>query len=132
MSRKQSEKNVRVSNDEKYRENDVSREDAIVIHVEVRFADPSDLSYVNIVIWTPTVDKDGTCHEAALSVRNETPFPFIIRQTGTDYLTKSRGSADPSRYCINIQSGEWKPFGWLDQTYGTSLTISSDSDRYNF
>lgn len=62
------------------------REDAIVIHVEVRFADPSDHSYVNIVIWAPSMDKEGNCHQAALSVRNDTPFPFIIQQTGRNYM----------------------------------------------
>ena len=100
-----------------------SVEDGIVLHVEVRFADPTDNSYVNIVVWAPSPDKDGCCHKAALSVRNDTVFPIIITQTGTDRIARKR-RADPSRFSLQVPSGAWKPFGWADPEYGTSVTVT--------
>ena len=100
-------------------------EDAFVLHVEVRFADPSDHSYVNIVVWAPIPDKDGCCHKAALSIRNDTMYPIIIKQTGCENIAKER-RADPSRFTFKIPPGIWKPFGWMDQKYGTSVTVTLD------
>ena len=101
-------------------------EDALVLHVEVRFADPSDHSYVNIVVWAPVSDKDGCCHKAALSIRNDTMYPIIIQQTGTESIAKER-RADPSRFTFKVPPGTWKPFGWADQSYGSSVTVTVES-----
>ena len=100
-------------------------EDAYVLHVEVRFSDPSDHSYVNIVVWAPVPDKEGCCHQAALSIRNDTAYPVIIHQTGAINIGKER-KVDHRRFLLKIPPGMWKPFGWMDQSFGTSVTVTLD------
>ena len=102
---------------------DVTVEDAIVLHVEVRFADPSDHSYVNIVVWAPIPDHYGHCHRASLSVRNETPYKISLKQHGTDAIAAAV-KADPSRFTRALQSNHWQPFGWVDQNHGTTVTVT--------
>ena len=102
---------------------DVIVEDAIVLHVEVRFADPSDHSYVNIVIWAPVPDPSGHCHRSSLSVRNDTPYKVSLKQSGTDSIA-SAVHADPSRFTRAIPSYHWTPYGWADQNHGTTVTVT--------
>ena len=98
-------------------------EDALVLHVEVRFADPNDHSYINIVVWAPVPDPDGQCHRASLSIRNHSPYTVVIKQTGTDTLARA-ARADPSRFTMRVGPGCWRPYGWADQSHGTSVSVT--------
>jgi hypothetical protein len=100
-------------------------EDALVLHVEVRFADPADHSYINIVVWAPVPDPDGQCHRSSLSIRNHSPYSVVIRQTGTDTLARA-ARADPSRFTMRVGPGSWRPYGWADQSHGTSVSVTLD------
>ena len=100
-------------------------EEAMVLHVEVRFSDPSDHSYVNIVLWAPTPDQAGHCHRSSLSIRNDTQYPITVTQVGTDVIA-SKCKADPARFTVRISPGMWKPFGWADRSHGSKVWVTVD------
>ena len=101
-------------------------EEAMVLHVEVRFSDPSDHSYVNIVLWAPTPDRAGHCHRSSLSIRNDTPYSITVTQMGTDVIAK-QSNANPARFTVRIPAGMWKPFGWTDRSHGSAVWVAVDS-----
>ena len=44
-------------------DDDNDANDAIILHVEIKFAEVGDRSYVNMVVWRPMPDAQGLCHQ---------------------------------------------------------------------
>lgn len=117
----------------------------IVAHIEVKLAEDSDLSYMNIVVWQSIVPvlPDGLYDISlvSLSVRNETEIPFTLFQEDiVDIVSKkynecSSSSSSGSRSVVVIitemirllevcvEPGDCIPFGWVDASAPKKIAI---------
>jgi hypothetical protein len=117
----------------------------IVAHIEVKLAEDSDLSYMNIVVWQSIVPvlPDGLYDISlvSLSMRNETEIPFTLFQEDiVDIVSKkynegSSSSSSSSRSAIVIitemirqlevcvEPGDCIPFGWVDASAPKKIAI---------
>ncbi len=106
----------------------------IIAHVEVKFSDPSDNSYMRIIIWhssfysmspknelAPKTKKKAK-QAVALSIKNDTELPLIVYQVGIDHMLKSLG-VNKMLFDLNVPPGTWLPYGWTDQSISSILAI---------
>ena len=114
----------------------------MIAHVEVKFSDPSDNSYMRIIIWqssfysmgakiesTPK-RKKNTKQPVALSIKNDTELPLIVYQVGIDHMLKSLG-VNKMLFDLCIPPGSWLPYGWTDQSISSILAISVGTSSHD-
>jgi hypothetical protein len=92
----------------------------VVVHVEVKLSEPTEYSYVTVVIWCGdgegTHRGEGGVVAAALSLQNLTDSPLTVLQAGIQF-----DHDNSNRFELCIPPGAWRSFGWVDPAAGTTL-----------
>jgi hypothetical protein len=96
----------------------------VVVHVEVKFSDPSDLSYVTMVIWRAAMNNHGFHNTAAICVQNDTDLPLTLLQDGIDF---KMAGCNPRQFELCVGPGENLPFGWIDPMAGSRVRAVVDT-----
>lgn len=104
----------------KYSEN-VEDQGALVLHVEVKVADPGEYCSVVVIVWRASVESTSD-----ISIRNETNAHVTVMQADLDLEPSLRESR---LFEVCVAPGAWMPFGWADPdkecnvlvTVGTTL-----------
>ena len=96
---------------------------AIVVHVEVKLAEPSENCSVVVVVWQASVG--GTM---ALSIRNETDLPVTVKQANLSYDEEAGKSGI---FDVCVKPNEWLPFGWPDPDAGDKVLVTVGTSLRN-
>jgi molybdopterin-binding protein len=96
----------------------------ITVHVEVKFSDPNDLSYVTMVVWRSVKNKHGFHNTAAICIQNDTDLPLTLLQDGIDF---KMAGVNPKQFELCIGPGENLPFGWIDPTGSSKVRAVIDT-----
>lgn len=89
----------------------------ILLHIEVKFAEVDDLSYMTMLIWKETTEQRD---KWTISVKNEANYPITLRQ---DLKGLIKDQETLSLYEMCIEPGQWIPFGWADQSISSTVHI---------
>jgi len=104
----------------------------IVAHVEVKFSEPDEASYITVVIWRAKIKKISDSRvdnsTAMLSIKNETGYLISVQQDGVTKLKHDINPVMAKRCELLLQSGDWKSYGWLDGTLGISLEVTASNN----
>ncbi len=88
-----------------------------MLHVEVRFSDADEASYLSVVLWCAE-DEPGPAGAAAaaLSLQNQSEAALTVLQEGPDWST-----LPPERFELTVRPGGWRSLGWVDPSLGSVL-----------
>jgi hypothetical protein len=89
----------------------------IVLHVEVKLADPTDHCSIIVVVWQETVEG-----RASMCIRNTSDLPVTIRQA--DIESEHQIQDQEHLFEICVPPGGAMPFGWADLECGTDVLIA--------
>jgi hypothetical protein len=89
----------------------------VVLHVEVKLADPSDNCSIIIFVWQDTIES-----KAAMSINNETEVPITVRQAEIEFGHDLGGNEH--LYEMTVPPGKHLPFGWTDPDCGTYIRMA--------
>lgn len=89
----------------------------IVIHVEVKLADPSDHCSIIIIIWEETIES-----RASMSICNNSDVTITVRQADIeiDHDIKDQEQL----FEIILHPGKSLPFGWSDPTSSHNILVA--------
>ncbi|RYH20785.1 hypothetical protein EON65_22470, partial [archaeon] len=97
--------------------NEQSGSRGVVLHVEVKLAQPTDNCSIIVLIWRETVES-----LAAMSVHNDSDVDITIRQNDIEH---SHDVGDKLYlYELTVPAGKHVPFGWTDPDCSTSVQVA--------
>ena len=89
----------------------------IVLHVEVKLADPTDHCSIIVVIWQETIES-----RAAMSIRNTSDVSITVRQADIEMDHEIEGQEHLFEMIIPPRTSI--PFGWADPETGTDVLVT--------
>lgn len=100
----------------------------VVAHVEVKFSEPNESSYITVVIWRADVRilSDGRLDTstAGLSVKNDTEYLVSAQQDNAEPLLQTLPPAIAKKYELLLHPHQWQAYGWVDSAIGSSLNVA--------
>ena len=81
---------------------------AVVAHVEVKMAEPTENCAAVIVIWKSSWESSSGL---TLSIKNDSFIPLTLTQAG---IFSSSDAETEAKYTVCVAPGSWIPFGWAD------------------
>jgi hypothetical protein len=108
----------------------------VVLNVEVKLSDPSEFSYITVIIWeskiwrdplTLKVLREGT---VSLSVKNNSNVPIILRQRKVSIqerlstLNRKSRDMDANRWALVVPPNDWKALGLIDPEEDDNFDVS--------
>lgn len=100
----------------------------MVAHVEVKFSEQNENSYITVVIWRADVRQlpDGRLDNstAGLSVKNETEYLVSVNQDNAEQLLQTLPPAVAKKYELLLHPKQWQAYGWVDSGFGSNLRVT--------
>jgi hypothetical protein len=100
----------------------------VAAHVEVKFSEPNEASYITVVIWRAEIRSlpggkfDNST--AMLSVKNETDYLVSAHQDGAESALQTVSPAVARKCELLLKPGEWQAYGWIDGSLSNSLQVA--------
>eukprot|EP01041_Mallomonas_annulata_P004154 gene4154-8257_t len=89
----------------------------IVLHLEVKEAEPEESCYMMIVVWRSSIGNGAT-----LSIRNDCNFPISLRQADVSFGAMNEAAISKFDICVLPRMSV--PYGWVDPQAGTSALVT--------
>lgn len=89
----------------------------IVLHIEVKLADPTDHCSIIVIVWQETIES-----RAAMSIRNSSDVPITIRQADIEMDHEIQNQEHLFELCV--PPGASLPFGWADPESGNDVLVT--------
>jgi hypothetical protein len=107
----------------------------VVAHVEVKFSDADESSYISVVIWKADVKRLPNHYvdnsTSMMSIRNDTDFLVSVLQDGANDVAGGEPPAVLRRCELVLKPGEWQPYGWIDANLGNNLAVAISDPKTN-
>jgi hypothetical protein len=87
----------------------------IVVHVEVKVAEPSDNCSVIVLIWQASIEGS-----MVYSIRNDSDVCITVKQA---HLENHSVANTSTLYDVRVGPHDWVPFGWADPDAGDEVNI---------
>ena len=93
-----------------------SEEGALVLHIEVKVAEPGELCSIVMIVWRASVESASD-----ISIRNETNAHVTIMQADLDLDQELLNSR---LFEVCVAPGAWVPFGWADPDRESNVLVT--------
>jgi hypothetical protein len=101
-----------------YDEGDNGSRDAVIVHVDVKFAEAEENCAVAIIIWKEEVDAS-----TAFSIKNDSSHPVVLQQAGVNFSASRNDLIAKFERCVQPRS--CVPFGWVDPGASTKVLVAA-------
>jgi hypothetical protein len=92
------------------------KHEPLVLNVEVKIADASEMCMVTITIW-----KSKSPENSPLSIRNESSIPITLCQSQVQHRTSDEGS----NYELTVAANSWTSYGWTDPDSSKKILLAA-------